>query len=189
MNKFDDVRLDLPSLLAEQRRRNLTDRLPCGSGEDVSIGGFVQMWLKRRMVERLVDWRVWERLVHSNIALGWFHEFERYWVEELHLRPISPPDFHFLKGVYRQRFQTLIDVSDVNAALNPLAARDVIRWIPRHGTVLEFGCGLAPITNSLTRFYRDRNLRITCADVEHVLFHNMRSRFSAEPCVRRVFVV
>jgi 2-polyprenyl-3-methyl-5-hydroxy-6-metoxy-1,4-benzoquinol methylase len=160
-------------------------------------------------MKTLVDSEIWDRLVYANAALGWFHEFERYWVGELGLRPITPPDFHFLKGVYRQRFQTLVDVSDANAleegwrdarslyllfhlvmrnALRPLAARDFIAWIPHHGSVLEFGCGLAPVTSSLTRFYRDRALSMTCADIEHVLFHYVRWKFSGDPSVRTLAI-
>lgn len=73
-------------------------------------------------------------------------------------------------------------------ALRPLAAREFIKWIPRHGALLEFGCGLAPIASSLARFYRERGLRITCADIEHVLFHYVRWKFSEEPCVRTLAV-
>jgi 2-polyprenyl-3-methyl-5-hydroxy-6-metoxy-1,4-benzoquinol methylase len=209
MNKFDDVRLDVPRLLAEQRLKLRSTRHPSGSSGPRALLGPVNMRLRRRMMRTLVDSRIWDRLVYANVALGWFHEFERYWVGELGLRPITPPDFHFLKGVYRQRFQTLVDVSDANAledgwrdarslyllfhlvmrnALRPLAARDFITWIPHRGSVLEFGCGLAPITTSLTRFYRDRALSMTCADIEHVLFHYVRWKFSEEPCVRALAI-
>src|SRR5512146_1366356 len=115
MNKFDDVKLDVPRLLAEQRLKFQTARNPSGTSEGRTILALWQMRFRRRVTEILVDWRIWDRLVYANVSLGWFREFERYWVGELGLRPITPPDFHFLKGVYRQRFQTLVDVSDANA--------------------------------------------------------------------------
>jgi len=209
MNRFDDVRLDVPRLLAEQRLKLATASHPSVRSRAHALLAPLKMRVQRRVMETLVDSRIWDRLVYANAALGWFQEFERYWVRELGLRPITPPDFHFLKGIYRQRFQTLLDVPDASAledgwrdarslyllfhlvlrnALRPLAARDVIKWIPRHGSVLEFGCGLAPITSSLTRFYRDLALSITCADIEHVLFHYVRWKFGEEPCVRTLAV-
>ena len=209
MNKFDDVKLDVPRLLAEQSQK-LGTVPPHAHRESRSPGSTpFRMGLKRRAMEALVDSQLWDRLVYSNMALGWFHEFERYWVGELGLRPLTPQDFHFLKGVYRQRFQTLVDVSDANAldegwrdarsiyllfhlayknALRPLAARDFIKWMPRHGTVLEFGCGLAPIASSLTQFYCDRKLHITCADIEHVLFYFVRWKFRSESRVRTLAI-
>lgn len=115
MNKFDDVKLDVPRLLAEQSQK-LGTVPPHAHRESRSPGSTpFRMGLKRRAMEALVDSQLWDRLVYSNMALGWFHEFERYWVGELGLRPLTPQDFHFLKGVYRQRFQTLVDVSDANA--------------------------------------------------------------------------
>jgi 2-polyprenyl-3-methyl-5-hydroxy-6-metoxy-1,4-benzoquinol methylase len=209
VNKFDDVKLDVPRLLAEQRLKLQTARNLSGTSEGRTLLASWQMRFRRRVMETLVDRRIWDRLVYANASLGWFREFERYWVGELGLRPITPPDFHFLKGVYRQRFQTLVDVSDANAleegwrdarslyllfhltlrnALRPLAAREFIKWIPRRGAILEFGCGMAPISSSLTQFYRDRDLAITCADIEHVLLHYVRWKFSEETCVRTVAI-
>lgn len=51
-------------------------------------------------------------MIYSGLVLGWFDEFRDYWVGELGLRPIHPPDFHFLSGIFRQRFHTLVEVSD-----------------------------------------------------------------------------
>lgn len=157
----------------------------------------------------LVDRRLWDRLVYSNLAIAWFDEFERYWVGELGLRPITPLDFHFLRGIYRQRFQTLLEVSDANAleegwrdarslyllfhlsfknALRPLADREYLPWIHHGNAIMVFGCGLAPIASSLVRFYRDYNLRVTCADIEHLFFHYVRWKFKNQPWIRTIAI-
>jgi hypothetical protein len=45
----------------------------------------------------------WHRaLIYANLRLGWFEEFQRYWVDELGNRPLHPHDFYHLYGVYRQ---------------------------------------------------------------------------------------
>ncbi|MGE3153969.1 MAG: hypothetical protein AB7G48_04520 [Nitrospiraceae bacterium] len=106
MNKFDDVKLDVPRLLAEQRLKHQGGCMPSSSADGLTLLAPLKIRLARQVMAALLDWRLWERMVYANAALGWFQEFERYWVGELGLRPITPPDFHFLKGVYRQRFQT-----------------------------------------------------------------------------------
>lgn len=209
MNKYDDVRLDVARLLAGQRKQCGASKSLASSAERLALVDRLKLRIFRKIVGELVDRRLWERLVYSNLALDWFDEFERYWVGELRLRPINPLDFHFLRGLYRQRFQSLVDVSDANAleegwrdarslyllfhlafrnALRPLAAREYLPWIRHGGAILEFGCGLAPIASSLARFYRDYNLQITCADIEHLLFHYVRWKFRNESCVRTVSI-
>ena len=46
-------------------------------------------------------------LLRTNVLTGWFDEFRRYWVEELGNRPVDLPDFYYLRGVYRSRFQAI----------------------------------------------------------------------------------
>ena len=141
--------------------------------------------------------------------MDWFNEFRDYWVSELGNRPIDPHDFCFLKGVYRQKFQDLsvphsaTDLEHLEAwqdprtiyslfhnqykvALNPLYLHRYMKYIPNGGNICEYGCGLAPVATSLSKFYLHKNVRITCADIPTIMFHFVRWKFRGRRYVRTV---
>jgi SAM-dependent methyltransferase len=134
---------------------------------------------------------IWQRLVYSNWLLGWFEEFNTYWTKRLGLRPLHPPDFWFLYGVYRQRFQTLrlpehedseahlrawqeprtiylLFSNQLKIALNPLAAYRFMRYV-RNNAILEYGAGLAPIATSIVRYWPRFKGHITLADIATIV--------------------
>jgi len=208
-NGFDDFRPDVQRLFDEQ-----TVMLPAEFGAGDSATGLDPLWGLRARARlyglgMLRKTGVHERLVHASVRLDWFHEFQAYWVDALGNRPINPHEFHFLHGVYRQRVgvpvgnldefpqrQGWMDPRSVyqlfhhqyRLALNPLPARRFVHLIPRGGAVCEYGCGLAPITTGLVRYYRDRRMRLTCADVPSLLFHFTRWRFRSYPFVRTLVI-
>lgn len=209
MNKFDDARPDAARLLVEQAEKYPVRDVTAHSAEFLTYGDAIRMALKRLGVGALIKIGLWPKLIYANLILGWFEEFKAYWVNELGMRPISPPDFHFLRGIYRQRFQTLLEVADdellekgywdhrslfllfqnaFNIALRPLIFHRYAKFAPKGGNILEFGCGLAPIATSISKFYANYDLQVTCADIEHLLFHHVRWKFRDQPFIRFISI-
>jgi len=103
-------------------------------------------------------------------------------------------DFYYLLGVYRQRFQDVEtpERAEKEAFLEswqkpdtmyqlfgavrrfsrvPLHCRRFEKWINNGDTILEYGCGIAPISHSLLNVSTRRNLNITIADIRQINFH------------------
>ena len=181
------------------------------SGDGLGLLGGVTSRMRLALTAASCGLGLQRRLVYGNLKLDWFDEFRRYWVGELGNRPIDPHDFAYLLGVYRQRFQTLghdgpaVDAQPLEAwqdprtiyllfahhyrtALRPLAAHRFVPFIPRGGRVCEYGCGAAPITTSLVRYYPHRNLALTCADIPTVLLHFVRWKFRELSFVRTLAI-
>jgi len=147
---------------------------------------------------------IWQKLIYSNWKFDYFYEFKQYWEEELGFRSLQPNDFWFLYGVTRLA-QAEADYLDENTeadssiflkawsqeiislrllfhntlklALYPLAAYRFVKFIPKGARICEYGCGLAPITNSLIKYYPYLKLKFACVDIPHLLFHYLRWRF------------
>jgi len=209
MNKYDDVHLNVPQLLKDQKRKLAAHDTIARSGEGLGLYGQMKSRLQLLFVRLLYKAVIYQKLIHSNLKLDWFYEFRNYWVNELGNRPIDPPDFYFLMCVYRQKFQD-VEISNVASgdrilktwqdprivyslfhnqyklALNPLSVRPFINYIPNEGNVCEYGCGLAPIATSLCRFYPHKNVRITCADIPTIMFHFTRWKFRNKKFIRTI---
>ena len=204
MNRFDDVRLDPAALLKAQDAKLTSPDPTARSGDGLGFLAELASIVRLYALGALIKLGVYRQLVYANIALGWFREFQRYWVDELGNRPIHPHDFYFLHGVYRQRLQTIhfeqIASSPSSAlgrrgtleawrdprtiyylfaytyrqALSPLRVHPFVRYIPRGGRVAEYGCGAAPILTALARRYRRLDLQLVGADIPHMLLHYAR---------------
>src|SRR5688500_14065035 len=107
MNLYDDFQPDVPALLKAQEATLPPPDPIARSGEGLGIVGRVASPGRLYALGLMVKLGLHRRLVHANLRLDWFHEFNRYWSEELGNRPIQPHDFYFLFGVYRQRLQTI----------------------------------------------------------------------------------
>src|ERR1700704_2637790 len=107
MNLYDDFHPDVPLLLKQQDAKLTPPDPAARSGDGLGASGALQSRMLLYGLGALVKLGLHRRLVYANLALGWFYEFQRYWVEELGNRPIHPHDFYFLSGVYRQRIQTI----------------------------------------------------------------------------------
>ena len=214
MNLYDDFHPDVPLLLKQQDARLSPPDPFARSGDGLGTLGALVSRLRLYGRGALVKLGLHRRLVYANLALGWFQEFQRYWVEELGNRPIHPHDFYFLAGVYRQRLQTIHFEHIENAALasddkqleawrdprivhhlfahtfrlalSPLRVHPFIRWVPRGGRVVEYGCGAAPILTALARAYRHLDLQLVGADIPHLLFHYARWKLRDERFVTMV---
>lgn len=216
MNQFDDVRLDVQRLIEDQSEKLRPHDPAARSGDRLGPFGRLGALARLYWTGALVKTGLLKRLVYANLKLDWFYEFQEYWMNELGNRPIQPHDFYFLHGVYRQRVQdypsgdteTLTASADeahlkawqdprliyhlfanqYRLALHPLRAHRFVRFIPRKGHVCEYGCGAAPIATSLVKYYPHLDLKITCADIPHIVFHNMRWRFRSIPFVHTVVI-
>jgi 2-polyprenyl-3-methyl-5-hydroxy-6-metoxy-1,4-benzoquinol methylase len=216
MNRFDDVRLNVRKLLEEQ-----TSRLPqpdpvAASASRPRVRGRLTALARLYGTGLLIKTGLYKRLVHANLKLDWFYEFQDYWVNELGNRPIQPHDFYFLHGVYRQRIQNypseeeqpsgaIPDEVRIEAwqdprviyylfawqyrlALQPLRAHRFVKYLHRNGNICEYGCGAAPISTSLVKYYPHLALKITCVDIPHIVFHFSRWKFRSCPYVRMVAI-
>ena len=216
MNQFDDVRLEVQRLLEDQSKRLPPHDPTARSGDGLGVSGRIRALARLYWTGALIKTGLHRRLVYANLKLDWFYEFQDYWMKELGNRPIQPHDFYFLHGVYRQRIQdypvedadtppVLADEAHVKVwqdprityylfayqhklALQPLRAYRFVKYIPRRGSVCEYGCGAAPIATSLVKYYPHLNLRITCADIPHMIFHYTRWKFRSCPFVRAVMI-
>lgn len=200
MNKYNDIRLNVSELIQEQTKRLNSDDPHIKSKDTLGFLGYPKSYLKLYMMRFLVRTGLYQKLVFSNLKLDWFYEFRRYWVEELGNRPLELPDFYFLYGSYRSRFSEisvpdyatdeqhleawqdyrsifLLFYNQYKLALNPLVAQRFIKYIPKGGNVCEYGCGLAPISSSLCKYYLHHQVRISCADIPNILFHFTKWKF------------
>jgi 2-polyprenyl-3-methyl-5-hydroxy-6-metoxy-1,4-benzoquinol methylase len=214
VNRYDDVRLDVAALLKQQDASLSPPDPRARSGDGLGRAGRLASLARLYALGALVKTGWHRRLVYANLRLDWFHEFQRYWVEELGNRPIHPHDFYFLSGVYRQRLQTIhfeqlenpelaSDERHLEAwrdhraiyylfsytyrlALSPLRVHPFVGYVPRGGRVAEYGCGAAPILTALARRYRHLDLQLVGADIPHLLFHYARWKFRGDRFVTMV---
>ena len=171
---------------------------------------FVRL-LSRYWSAILIKLHLYEVLVEIGLIKKWFLDFKEYWYECLGGRPIYLHDFYFLLGLYRTRFQYVetpdyaptedfLDSWQNNNTIymlfgavrrfsrTPLISRKYERYIRNNDSVLEYGCGLAPITTSLIHCGLRRNLDLTIADIRQINFHyaiytlgNLVSHFEIKP--------
>lgn len=216
MNRYDDARPDVAALLKEQEAKLSPPDPHARSGDRLGPIGILGSLARLYALGVLVKLGLHHRLIYANLRLDWFHEFQRYWVDELGNRPIYPHDFYFLSGVYRQRLQTIYfeqiekpelasDDRHLEAwrdpravyylfaytyrqALSPLRVHPFISFVPHGGRVAEYGSGAAPIVTALARRYRHLDLELVCADIPHLLFHYARWKFRNDRFVTMVSV-
>lgn len=147
---------------------------------------------------------LWYLLHRVNLDQSWFDEFSDYWRNCLAGATLwSPYDFHFLRNVYRIKLGNIsvprqakaekhLDIWQKPAILyqlfdmvmreglynqaHTLSLVSKYRDISQ-GTILEFGCGTAPVTTSYIDFFGSRNARVYIADLKTVFFHYAISKF------------
>ncbi len=146
-------------------------------------------------------WHIFRRL---NLDLSWFREFNKYWSKILGARPFwDINDLFFLKNVYRLKFQynILPESDDPYLHLEAWQCPEVIYQLlflvckeifansfnilnilkkkkKKINSILEFGCGTAPITTSLFEFHRlSKNIKIFISDIQTIAFHYAAFKF------------
>jgi len=149
---------------------------------------------KRYLTAVLIKIGLYYPLIEAGFIISWFEDFKSYWYNVLNGRPLYLHDFYYLLGVYRQRFQTLVVPDQANkdtfleswqnpiamyqlfgyvrrCSREPLHCRQFEKWIKNGYNILEYGCGIAPISHSLLQLGIKRNLNITIADIRQINFH------------------
>ncbi len=197
-NFYDDVRPDIEAL----------HRSPMSLGEPTI----------RHSSLKLTKWAVKRGLMEKLFDIGFirdlFEEFNTYWVQILHYRRLRLHDFFWLYAHYRTKvahetirqdtlastqgymkaWQTPERMASLfryvyNCALAPLRYLPYREYILSAEHILEYGCGIAPITYGAIKYEKARRLRhhhFTIADIRGILFHYAKWRLSGLPNVRFV---
>jgi len=189
-NKFDQMTVDIDELFMQPSEGRLNKEFP----------SFLQRIIKRLTIGSLLKTGLHRRLVDSGFIRGWFDEFELYWITVLDGRPLQLPDFFFLLGVYRQKFQAcsvqqgagsrefLAAWQDPKAlyllfgavrtyAHQPFFGFRQEKWVKNNDKILEFGCGIAPATNFFLNYSTRRRLTFDIADIRQINSHYAKFRF------------
>jgi len=190
-NHYDNLSVDINELFEkhvhthEKRSRNKLVRL-----------------ISRYWSAFLIKLNLYEVFVEIGLIKYWFVEFKKYWSECLGGRPIYLHDFYFLLGVYRMKFSEVVtpDYASNDDFLTswqsnqtiymlfgavrrfsrtPLISRQFEKFLSDVDSVLEYGCGLAPITSSILRVGKKNNLDLTIADIRQLNFHYARYKLGS----------
>ena len=196
-NEYDNVILNVEELIHHQ------DSEISNFNQTISIIDFknrMKCLIKLCAIKSVVKIGLYKRLLVSNQITYWFDEFKCYWEKVLCLRPLwGPHDFFFLFGNYRKKFSDLevnnkfkddhmkawsdprtiylLFFNQWKLALNPLYVEPYISYIPKGGKILEYGCGAAPITTSMSHNYRHLSIKCDCVDIPTIVFHFVRWKF------------
>lgn len=186
MNRYNDLELEIESLHREINRNPVYYQ-----------GVFPGYWrglVNFLIAKILIKAGIYQKLVDTGIIRGWFNIFNRYWQEVFNGIPIYIQDFHFLRCYYRMKFQkvSLQEGADkrqfcltwqrpeniyatfkavYKLALDPAVGYGYIRYLKKNDRVLEYGCGLAPITQSLIKYFSYKKLDFSIADIRGFPFH------------------
>jgi len=202
-NQYNNLQTDIKSLIEKQDIELANKYDP----DSTSKGNFLIDFAKILFDGFLIKSGIKKRLIYSSLSLEWFYKFRDYWTGELGGRPINPHDFYFLFGIYRQKFQAVgidenIEGKDFleawqdsrniysifsqtfKFALNPLRVFRFAKYISQNATVLEYGCGIAPLTQSLIKYYGHKRFKIHCADIPSFMFHWARWRLKDKNFVK-----
>jgi len=137
---------------------------------------------------------LYKKCIDAGFYRGWFDEFNEYWVQALGGRPLYFHDFFFLYSWYRTKFQNVgITESDSHEsyleawkdprniyltfgavykyALSPFFYYHFRRYLKPGGKILEYGCGIAPITIALINDGYAKKLEFTIADILQHPYH------------------
>jgi SAM-dependent methyltransferase len=182
-NLYDDVRIDIEEAHRSFKRDNkkaFKKRYYYATGLLVKLG-------------------LWKRFIDSGYIRDWFEEFNNYWVNCLGCRPLKLHDFFWLYSYYRTKFQSIEVPDDVDAqefmrawqlpeniylifsavyhnALSPLHA--YAKYTKNTKEILEYGCGIAPITYYFLKYRNFKDAKFTIADIRQFTYHFAKWRLS-----------
>ena len=144
--------------------------------------------------------------MNTGLRRRWFEEFRTYWEQVLEGRPLTVMDFHQLRFAYRRAahyrdheqlaweaterhlanwqqprhlFQTLDFV--YRSALHPAWGGRMLFDLLRPGwTVLEYGCGIAPMYRTWRTFMSHVPTQWVLADIPGFAFHYARHLYGSD---------
>ena len=187
-NKYDRMEVDINALFENDYSMPVKKNL-----------GYFSRAFNRYFFAFLIKLGLYKRLVDAGIIRFWFEEFKVYWMKILGGRPLYMHDFFYLLGVYRQRFQDVETPEEASPedfldswqnsktlymlfgavrryAYEPLHFRYFERWISNGDSVLEYGCGIAPVSYGCLKYGSKRNLEISIADIRQINSHYATKR-------------
>jgi len=218
-NKFDNVFLDINKEFEKQNTflagvQTRGAALP--KTEPKFLGGLlpyiVPLW--GAFLALLYKLGILQKLFYANICLAWFYDFKKFWVDCLGNRNIDVIDFHFLRNIYRAKFQEVsLDHSDEKNPEKFLASWQsqgnifylfqsvwhysrkayldcwlFVKYIKKNSYVLEYGCSIAPITQGLTKYFSYKNLKFTIADIPQISFLYARWKLAGRKDVDSIII-
>jgi len=160
---------------------------------------------RSRLIPERYRVRAWQATRQLHLDLSWYQEFRSYWTNVLGGRPLwGVEDFYFLVNTYRTRFQDnqLPHTDDsrvhlqawqqpellyqlfhlvrqeklINHVTELHLTRDLMGGWPK--SMLEFGCGTAPIVTSLFGFFKPGpGLEVYISDIQTIAFHYAAWKF------------
>jgi len=208
-NGFDNLQVDLDSLYAKYPLEKVLTQAGPRSSLDHRKNLFRSEWLPLKF--RL---RAWQAAFRSQLDVSWFQEFNIYWTTRLGGRPLwSPQDLYFLKNIYRVKFQQNIlpDTEDPNTHLQAWQRPEILYSLlhlltketfmsdvrvlqkalklcgkARGASILEYGCGLAPLTYAALKFLgSSRRNQFHLADLASLPYHyavwRLRGQLNVRP--------
>lgn len=146
-------------------------------------------------------WHFFRRL---KLDLSWFKLFNAYWIKLLGGRSLyGVEDFYFFNNFYRVKFQDnqIPDTNDPYEHLEAWQRPELIYQLfhltyreaisnklhllsrlrknnKKFRSILEFGCGTAPIITTLFDFFRlNKDIKIYISDIQTIAFHYAAYKF------------
>lgn len=206
-NGFDNLAVDVPALYSHYPLSDLLVRT-----DSVSSLRNRSNFYRNGLIPLKFRLRTWQQAFRAQRDISWFEELNAYWTTILGGRPLwSPHDVYFLKNVYRIKFQqnTLPDTEDPNVHLQawqrPESLYSLLHLLTKEtwaidarivqralrlagkaggGSLLEYGCGLAPLTYAALKFLgSSRGVRFHLADLASLPFHYAAWRLRGDPNV------
>ena len=201
-NGFDNLQVDVAALFRDHPAERV-------HAEPKLWEATTRLYSSRLVPQRLRE-LFWHGLRRTRLEQGYYTRFRTYWARVLGGRPLwGVDDLHFLRGIYRMRFQRMgatptnsghlaawqkpevihhllhsVYKESQQNALGPVAALDMVSGKARR--VLEFGCGAAPIATSLFEFRKAaRDFEFWLSDIETASFHYAGWKFGAYANVNR----
>lgn len=148
-----------------------------------------------------------KEFTYSYIFTDWFNEFKDFWTQNLQGRPIDIIDFHFLRLSYRTKFQNVKHTNEtdkdeylkawnlneciyllfgsvwINAKSSYLDLLHYYFRLPKRGKVLEYGCGIAPFTTGMLKYFPSKKYDFEIVDILQINFLYAIYRLSNKPNV------
>lgn len=185
-NLYDDIRIDI-----EKAHKQINSDNALCSNKESYLGLIHKLLYKLKGYDKFID---------SGFIRDWFEEFLEYWIRVLMGRPLQFHDFFYLYSFYRTKFQ-YIAVNENSAqeeflfawqrneniysifscvyknALNPFLCFHFLPVLKkkRGGNILEYGCGIAPVTTSMIKC-KINGYKFTIADIRNYTYHYAKFR-------------
>ena len=180
-NYFDDIRIDI-----NEMHRKVNQESPRHP--------FNQFSLTKKILHKILyRIKLYPKLIESGFIRRWFSEFNFYWQKEIGARPLKFHDFFYLYSNYRVKFQNIKLEEEDNPnkflqdwqkpaniyqifsctyqySTNPFSYLPFKKYLKKNDNILEYGCGIAPITTSLVH-YRPNKYNLTIADIPQYNYH------------------